>query len=212
MKDLFGNSLSAIGAGGDKLDWEFYPTPREVTISLLEFFRWPKMKVWEPACGELAISKVLEEYGHDVISTDLKYGNDFFKTERTGIKAIITNPPFKHSEKFIRKSLIDAPIVAMLLKSQYWHANKRANLFKSHPPVWVLALTWRPNFFGESATGSPTMDFIWTVWHRNWTGNTSYGLLKKPTKLNSEPNVQVSDTTESDSSTDDGKQIIKPNT
>ncbi len=159
MADLFG--LNIIGGNGERLNWDFYPTPKEVTVALLEFFAWMPMKIWEPACGEKAISNVLEQYGHKVISTDLKDGIDFFKTEKLGIDAIITNPPFKHSEKFIKKSLIDAKIVAMLLKSQYWHAAKRASLFNSNPPSWILALTWRPNFFGNESTGSPTMDFIW---------------------------------------------------
>ncbi len=176
--DLFNQSVGIIGGGGDKLDWEFYPTPRDVTVALLDFFKWPRLNIWEPACGECAISKVLEEYGHNVVSTDLKFGRDFFKTERKDIDAIITNPPFKHSEKFIKKSLIDAPIVAILLKSTYWHAAKRSRLFEDKPPSWILALTWRPNFFGDKATGSPTMDFIWTVWE-DGISLTKFGLLKK---------------------------------
>ena len=146
--DLFNQNKATniIGGNGERLNWDFYPTPKEVTISLLNYFKWGKMNVWEPACGECAISKVLEDFGHNVISTDLKDGVDFFKTEKTGVDAIITNPPFKHSERFIRKAIIDAPIVAMLLKTQYWHASKRSKIFLQHRPSCILALTWRAKF------------------------------------------------------------------
>jgi len=49
---------------------DFYPTPPAGTRALLEVesFTGP---IWEPACGDGAISKVLESAGHQVISTDL---------------------------------------------------------------------------------------------------------------------------------------------
>jgi hypothetical protein len=51
----------------------------------------------------------------------------------------------------------------MLLKSQYWHAAKRHQLFNTHTPAYILPLTWRPDFmFGERG-GAPTMDVLWTV-------------------------------------------------
>ena len=77
---------------------------------------------------------------------------------------MITNPPFALSEAFILKALQHAPIVAMLLKSQYWHAAKRQQLFNAHMPAYIFPLTWRPDFmFGERG-GAPTMDVLWTVW------------------------------------------------
>lgn len=176
MKDT---GAKIIGGNGIRIDSDFYPTPSEVTIALLDFLKLKPSIVWEPACGEYAISNVVSSYGHTVISTDIKYGDDYFNTKKDNIDAIITNPPFKYAEKFIRKSLKDAPISAMLLKTQYWHARQRTTLFNESPPSYVLALNWRPNFFGDKATGSPTMDFIWTVWIYGDT-NTKYRILDKP--------------------------------
>lgn len=109
------------------------------------------------------------EYGHDVTSTDLRYtgfghgGMDFLSERKISAEAIITNPPFYISELFIRKAVKEADIVAMLLKSQYWHAKKRHELFYYRKPAYVMPLTWRPDFV-NGGRGSPTMDFQWTVW------------------------------------------------
>jgi len=96
---------------------------------------------------------------------------------------IITNPPFNLSEQFIRHAIGQAGVVAMLLKSQYWHAQKRIDLFKEYPPAYVLPLTWRPDFlFDQRANGvkgSPTMEVHWTVWVQG-DYDTRYRLLKKP--------------------------------
>ena len=49
---------------------DFYPTPPEATEALLNRYEFNR-DIWEPACGDGAISKVLDAKGHDVISTDL---------------------------------------------------------------------------------------------------------------------------------------------
>jgi hypothetical protein len=64
--------------------FEFYPTPPEAVRALLsvEKFDGP---VWEPACGNGAISRELAAAGHEVVSTDLqdygfgRSGIDFLK-------------------------------------------------------------------------------------------------------------------------------------
>jgi len=105
-----------------KLD--YYPTPPEVTKALMDFLQLEPMKIWECACDDLSMSKVLESYGHTVISTGIEQGTDYLKSTQV-CDAIITNPPFSQSADFIQKALSEAKIVAMLLKSQYWHARKR---------------------------------------------------------------------------------------
>ena len=62
--------LIAARPAGSLRTADFHQTPRIATESLLavETFTGP---IWEPACGLGAISSVLEEHGHDVVSTDL---------------------------------------------------------------------------------------------------------------------------------------------
>jgi hypothetical protein len=188
---------------------DFYPTPPEVTHALMKFITLPNHSViWEPACGEGAMVDVLSQYGdsvkdghfvydsygsrgHRVIASDIRETNichkpiDFLSTSLPDIDAIITNPPFNLSEAFIRHALSQSPVVAMLLKSQYWHATKRIKLFDEFTPSYVLALSWRPDFLFDTRKpgdkkAAPTMEVVWTVWIEGDT-DTKYRILKKPT-------------------------------
>lgn len=182
-------NLTNSSTSNKRRELDFYPTPTEVTQALIRFLdnhlsAWG-CDIWEPACGDGAMSKVFENYGYSVISTDIRHtgygegGIDFLETQKVNLDAIITNPPFQVSEQFIRHALaMNAPVVAMLLKSQYWHASKRTKLFKSHPPAYVLALNWRPDFLNGERGGSPTMECIWTVWIQGET-DTKYLILEK---------------------------------
>lgn len=180
-------TLANGGAKENRRELDFYPTPPEVTTALLEFLKLQPCTIWEPACGDGAMSKVLEAAGHRVLSSDLRasgYGDegvDFLTCPIRACDAIVTNPPFNLSEDFIRRALTVTDTVAMVLKSQYWHAAKRKALFDEHPPAYVLPLTWRPDFLGGERGGAPTMDCIWTVWAPN-AGDCVYRPLAKPAK------------------------------
>jgi hypothetical protein len=164
---------------------DFYPTPPDVTHALMDFLHlhWSTL-VWEPACGDGAMAEVFKKRGYKVMASDLRetgYGQggvDFLETRRD-CDAIITNPPFSLSEQFIRHGISQAPVVAMLLKSQYWHAAKRMDLFTDFPPAYVLPLTWRPDFMGGERGGAPTMEVLWTVWIKG-ESDTRYRLLGRP--------------------------------
>jgi hypothetical protein len=171
---MIGQNLM-LGNTGARKDRDFYPTPKDVTIALMNFLELPKCTIWEPACGDMAMADVLKSYGHDVIATDISTGDDFFSTNNV-CDAIITNPPFNLSEDFILKSLKEADLVTMVLKSQYWHAKKRLSIYKNNPPAYVMPLTWRPDF-GNG--GAPVMEVLWTVWVKGLTGS-KYIPLEKP--------------------------------
>lgn len=177
--------LTGAGDKEKRRDLDFYPTPPEVTIALMDFLKLEPCIVWEPACGEGDMVKVIASYGHIVMSSDIRNepSGDFFEINNTQANAIITNPPFNLSERFILKALGEADIVAMLLKSQYWHSKKRLKLFNEHKPAYVLPLTWRPDFlFKEresSKKAAPTMEVCWTVWIKG-KENTQYIPLPKP--------------------------------
>ena len=163
---------------------DFYPTPPDATHALMRFLNLPQsMSVYECACGDGDMAEVIKMYGLHVITSDLRdtgYGTPNIDFLETGITAdaIITNPPFNMSESFIHHALTLSPLVAMLMKSQYWHAAKRTALFSEHPPSWVLPLNWRPDFMNGERGGSPTMDVAWSVWIRGNT-DTRYRVLDK---------------------------------
>ncbi len=153
-----------IGSGKNRREFDFYPTPREVTEALLCAVCWPSsLRVWEPACGENHMVNVLKTRWSNVVGTDIQSGNDFLSASMKDVDACITNPPFNLSAEFIRKAT-QYPYAAMLLKSTYWHSAKRTKLFYARRPSKILCLNWRPQFDQRVEKSSPTMDFIWTVW------------------------------------------------
>lgn len=173
------------GGGGTRRADDFYPTPPEAVEALLDS-KWvptPQFSVWEPACGDGAISKELVARGFSVSSTDLvdrgygAHGVDYLKTTSRLAAQVVTNPPFKLAEHFIRQGFkLGIGYQAHLLKAQFWNAASRLQLFKAHPPAAVLPLTWRLDFTGG---GAPTMDCCWVVW-MGWEGATVFEPLAKP--------------------------------
>ena len=166
---------------GTRRDDDFYPTPPEATEAFCraELFAFRKFVVWEPACGDGAISEVLKRYGCTVVSTDLvdrgygvfpldflaynAFGDPLLSTQAP---AIITNPPFVLAEEFIRRAHDhDASYVAMLLKANFLRAGKRLRLFDDRPPARIYPLSWRPDFTGA---GAPHTDCAWFVWDKSW--------------------------------------------
>ena len=89
--------VSAFERAGE----DFYATPAWVTEALLRHihFRGP---IWEPCCGDGAMSTVLGRHGYTVVSTDIAArgfgipGIDFLacRTVPEGCRSIVTNPPY----------------------------------------------------------------------------------------------------------------------
>jgi hypothetical protein len=179
--------------GGQSDEWErndadFYPTPDDCTTALIDAV--PSLLttgvIWEPACGDGAVSKLLMQRGATVVSTDLHdrgfgmVGVDFLKARNVfGAKTIITNPPFFLAEDFIRHAAGMGVYIAMLLKGTYWHSARRLKLFEDTRPAMVLPMTWRPNF-APNRGKSPTMEFCWTVWGAGPSSRCEYAPLRKP--------------------------------
>ncbi|QXV73575.1 putative DNA methyltransferase protein [Rhizobium phage RHph_X2_30] len=177
---------------GSMQKWErkpadYYPTPYNATQVILDFLDLPPGTiVWEPAAGDGDMAAVMEVNGLDVRASDLRRtgyvegGVNFLTADLTHKPEwIITNPPFKVATEFIGHALSITPNVAMLLKSQFWHAAGRVELFERHPPAYVCPLTWRPSFLEKERGKSPLMDVIWVIW-RGRTNVTEYRPLRKP--------------------------------
>lgn len=182
-----GNILTNRSAK-DRNSVDFYETPPHVTVALIDYLEKngslrPGMKVWEPACGAGKLAEILKCRGYDVICTDLNdfgYGEsdvDFLESKRD-CDWIITNPPFSKATEFIRHAQDLNVNCAFLLKSQFWHAKSRLDLFNNNAPSYVLPLTWRPDFLFGQKSGSPTMEVIWSVW--DGIVGTYYQPLEKP--------------------------------
>src|SRR3546814_6654943 len=94
------------------------------------------------------MSRVLEETGNTVISSDLydrgfgEIGHDFLRTDRSAPN-IITNPPFHSAEGFVASALKQADKkFALLLRLAFLEgANRARTIFGTTPPsrVWVFS-------------------------------------------------------------------------
>ena len=175
----------------DRNKTDFYATPPEVTVALLDFLESKKLIapgycIWEPACGSLAMADVMIDRKYHVLASDLHpqfewmIPYDFLHADEK-CDWIITNPPFSKATEFITHALELGKPCAFLLKSQFWHAKSRLDLFRENPPSYVLPLTWRPDFLYGAKSGSPTMECLWTVWAGSQ--ETIYYPLEKPTEV-----------------------------
>lgn len=179
----------------DRNKTDYYATPPDATVALLNFLEAENRihplyhVIWEPACGTGEMVEAMEKKGYTVHFSDLNPTGyrgdtepvDFLTADAENVNCswIITNPPFSQAEKFIRRALeLDRPC-AFLLKSQFWHARSRLDLFREHPPAYVLPLTWRPDFLWGAKSGSPTMECLWTVWFGK-DNVTEYHPLERP--------------------------------
>lgn len=184
VKNLTGTSLSGTSVSRVRVENDYYATPIESTKALLNEENFVG-DILEPCCGEGHISKVLKEYGYDVISNDLvdrgygEYNQDYLISTNLKADNVITNPPFKYAKEFVEKSLQDTTgKVAMFCKIQLLEGVSRKELFENTPLKTVYVFSKRQN---PLRNGSPvdengkkwssTMCFAWFVWEHGYEGN-----------------------------------------
>lgn len=173
---------------------DFYPTPKRAVDALIKAESFTG-DIWEPACGDGAISKPLEAAGYRVVSSDLvdrgygETGHDFLMEWQPRAPNIVTNPPFKLAVPFVRKSLeLSTGKVAMLLKIAFLEGQERAGLFAESPLARVLIFSRRLAFVqgarereaadqGKTFDGGGMMAFAWFVWDHQHKGAPALGWL-----------------------------------
>lgn len=164
---------------------DFYPTHPGATGALLsvESFDGP---IWEPACGEGDISRVLAEAGYSVVSSDLidrgfgETGRDFLLSREPLAPNIVTNPPFKFASEFVERALsLTTGKVAMFLRLAFLEGVGRGGKFPNQPlaRVWVMSRRvpmWRGEVRDEIGS---LMAMAWFVWEHGHQGQPTLGWL-----------------------------------
>lgn len=164
----------------DFSDTEFFPTPTWVTYALMDNEPF-EGNVWECACGDGAMSRVIEHFGHPTTSTDWYdrgYGTggiDFLQAKGEADN-IITNPPYALAQRFIERALTIVKYkAAFLLRLGFLESAKRAKtIFKDNPPARVLILSERPTFYPRNIPrrGGGQIPYGWFIWDKDYKGPT----------------------------------------
>lgn len=159
---------------------DFYPTPPYATEALLAREVFAPI-VWEPACGQGDISKLLESNNYSVLSSDLidrGYGNigNFLDYDTTGFD-IITNPPYCLALEFVlhAKKLANNKI-AFLMRTAFLESQKRYQMFqdKQFPLKCIYQFSKRLTIHkdGIDKIGGKTA-YAWFIWDRSYIGEPS---------------------------------------
>jgi hypothetical protein len=159
---------------------DYFPTPEWATHALIANEQF-EGNIWEPACGDGAMSRVLETTGAPVLSTDLfnrgygEAGIDFLKAEYVADN-IVTNPPYNSAEAFLKAGLVQARRkVALLLRLAFVEgANRQRTIFAKTPPTRIWVFSERITFYpaGAIRKGSGTTAYAWFIWDKQDIGKT----------------------------------------
>lgn len=192
-KDWTGNKNSifkTLGASNhtdkERENDDFYATDPIAAKFLLQLEDLHK-NIWECSCGEGHLSKIFEEAGHKVYSTDLidrGYGIggiDFLQQTKVFNGDIITNPPYKFAKEFVEKGLQlvnDGNKVIMFLKLQFLEGKARRKLFDEFPPkrIWVsssrITCAKNADFQTMKDGGGSAVCYAFFVWEKGFKGDT----------------------------------------
>jgi hypothetical protein len=175
-------------SGYEREGKDFYATPPGVTEALLQHVKF-RAPVWEPCCGDGAMSKVLIAHGYEVTSSDIAdrgYGQggiDFLATHKmpAGCAAIVTNPPYGDTGtqkgqarspaallNFLRHALALTDSVqgqlALLVRLQWIAGQRAAEIMSAAPFSAVIVLTHRIRWFDmDERTNAAQHHHAWVV-------------------------------------------------
>ena len=164
---------------------DYYATPPTAIHKVMPTFKdivKLNTNVWECACGEGHISRVLQEYGFNVKSSDLidrGFGEvqDFLTCTTTFNGDIVTNPPFKLADNFIRHAMTllekDGNKAIFLLKVQFLESKQRKSLFEEMPFKYLIVNSERQlcakNGEFEKYT-STAQCYCWFIFEKGYEG------------------------------------------
>jgi len=160
---------------------DLYQTPACATQALIRTGELDNLRdglIWEPAAGRGAIVRELLNFGFRVLPQDLvaydnqdppypDVGYDFLleRSAPASVAAIVTNPPYKLADQFIRHGLsLGLPVIVLLRLMAIEGANRSDLIDKHLVRVWAgierLPFMHREGWSGtkHSNSGAP---FAW---------------------------------------------------
>lgn len=164
---------------------DFYPTGQPEAIRALLARDGARIRplgtVWEPACGDGALVRVIRATGLPCIASDLidrkcpdSAVANFYDSVQSPASTIITNPPYDQINardghgRWLRHTLgLPGWRYLALLLSWDWpaaRANGLGKLLDENPFSYCYLMRWKLDFTGE---GSPPQRNAWFVWDRD---------------------------------------------
>jgi hypothetical protein len=180
---------------------DFYPTPEWATHALIgnETFEG---RIWEPACGDGTMARVLRDTGRPIDASDLfdrgygEAGIDFLKSDR-GVENIVTNPPYNSAEGFVEAGLRQASRkLCLLLRLAFLEgANRQRTIFATTPPARVWVFSERITFYPAGAVqkGSGTTAYAGFVWDKQADSRTELKWLPLGYKIRYSSKLELDD-------------------
>jgi hypothetical protein len=142
--------------------------------------------VWDPACGAGNIPERCRARGLDVFASDLRdrgYGDtgvDFLRSSRT-VDNIVTNPPFRLAEPFVRHALTMARRkVAIVTRVAFIVGRARCKLLTNTPVsrIWVIPSRVAKPPSGKAVEAkNGSVAYCWIVWDHDWRAEPLLGWL-----------------------------------
>ena len=179
--------MSAKNRGKTTEDGEFYPTPRDVILALLEsdLVHLPGGRWIEPCAGTGRIISTVNDYRNDVdwwmcelqpsfapylgaLCRDRRdlvinpYGDFVHRTwGYPRAKVLIMNPPFSLAMQFVQEGLKRADWVVCLQRQGWFGTTGRSAWLAKHCPD-ILQLPWRPSFRPDGHRDN--CEYCWFIW------------------------------------------------
>ena len=182
-KKVFATLGSSNHVPEEREAFDYYATDPKAVEMLLELEQFAPV-IWEPACGEGHISKVLQAHGYQVISTDLVYRGfgdpeplDFLKETLDGFEGdIITNPPYSTGLEFVQRALESVRPggkVAMFLKVQFLDRSGGPSLRIPPPRIVYISRSRLACYKNGDMSVKPesAIAYAWYVWEKGFTGD-----------------------------------------
>lgn len=177
-------SIVGTNNDGGRPENDFYPTPPEATQKLLDVEVFGG-GIWEPACGDGSITRVLRRNGYYVFESDIEPRNDgleldFMLSDQLRARSIVTNPPFKIAQQFAQHALdLGCDKLALLCKLSFLEGGTRGQWFPQTPlkNVYVFSKRLTMTRNGEPSRNGGMIAFAWYVWERGYNGRPMIGWL-----------------------------------
>lgn len=156
-------------AATTRADKDFYPTPESSFTPLVPYIVADciinhDLRVWEPACGDGRLIRLMQEAGLGAEGNDLRDGYDFLE-DREPRSCIVTNPPFSLAFEFAQHALKLSRRVYLLLRLDFLASQSRKSWWIEHEPNALFVLSKRPSFTGTKTDARDYGFFAWTNAH-----------------------------------------------